>query len=736
MITEIFVEGKKLDISADIASLLTFAIDDISDFSSRQTTFSKTVVLPGTANNNAIFGNIFDTGISNDYDPTKSNIGSNFNASVSAQCIIFQDAFQTFKGTLRIIEIDITKHGIEYQAALNGDLTTLNVALTSGFLSDLDFSAYNRLWNVDNISGSWDNTPGSGVYFPMADLGTYSTDKHNWQFGTFRPALYAKEYIDKMFAAANFRYDCPLFNTERFKRLVIPHNQKQLTKLTTGVLEGSSATEQDMFVFPFDSSFAQIIFGTLTGGLFTTTDNKNFTYTGTDPLTATMTVHIDGTNDLSAVPTRDEPDPPIPFVQIMVDVNATPWFADLIVLDDTTTGDYTRDYSFSITLNQNDVLSIDMELFQFDFISRDSFVTVTDATFSLVAGSAVTSPLSYNEMIDFKFAIPQNILQIDFLMAIVHLFNLYVYEDQFDDRLIHIRPFVQFFDQGTGSVIDWTYKLNRDEVIKIQPMSELTSKLYNFNYASDSDYYNKLYQTRYNQVYGSFIFDSQFEFATETNTLTLIFAPTPLVGYEGEEKVYPTIFSKSGTTEDTTDSVIRILQTLKVTGVASWNILNTATVLGSFTSYGYAGHFDDPDNPGNDLNFGGLSELFFQLAAGELDMTQFNVYWSTYMEEITDKDSKLLTANFYLTTADIFNLTFARFIVVDGVLFRLNKITDYNVTSPAECAVELLKVINIVFSYPPGSTADNDYALLWDDGDPMLFEDPVMIGEDVEMLYK
>jgi hypothetical protein len=43
-------------------------------------------------------------------------------------------------------------------------------------------------------------------------------------------------------------------------------------------------------------------------------------------------------------------------------------------------------------------------------------------------------------------------------------------------------------------------------------------------------------------------------------------------------------------------------------------------------------------------------QLFFVLVAGAcLTATQFNVYWSPYMAEITDKDSKLLTAKFYLT---------------------------------------------------------------------------------------
>ena len=56
---EVFVEGKKVDISEIFSTILSFAIDDIKDFSGKHTTVSKTVILPGTNNNNKLFGNIF-----------------------------------------------------------------------------------------------------------------------------------------------------------------------------------------------------------------------------------------------------------------------------------------------------------------------------------------------------------------------------------------------------------------------------------------------------------------------------------------------------------------------------------------------------------------------------------------------------------------------------------------------------------------------------------------------------
>lgn len=759
MITEIFVEGRRLDVTADISSLLTFAIDDIKDFSSRQTTFSKTVVLPGTANNNQIFGSIFETGISNDYDPTQINIGTNFNPSVSAKCIIFQDYLQTFSGTLRLLEIDLDLHRVEYEVALNGNLTGLNVALSSALLEELDFSGHDHLYNIGNIVASWSNPGGSAVYYPHIDYGTYSIDKHNWQYPTFRPALYVKEYIDKMFAATgsttvaviagrlaggaaetaalaggatpiaaqaaydaayalaftaatpaaaagNYRYQCDLFNTPRFKSLIVPHNQKALQALNSLLLT-CAVTAPRTILTSAGIATTFLNWDTAVGSIFTITGPRStFQYNGTTAL-ATIAFNMGGhRHSLSTNFTLE------------VLVNGTPLAAVTSLLNSNHSSfnvPWVWHPTFTIPINTGDII-------QFRFTANtagtdtDYLFEIDNGTFSLNTASAVLTPVLLNDQVQMNVTISKNVRQVDFLVSIVKLFNLYVYEDQFDDHLIHITPFVDFYTASSTNAVDWTYKLDRNSSISVKPMSELNSRIYNFFYADDTDYYNDLYKKRYNQGYGSYIFDSLFEFATQTNKLQLVFAATPLVGYGGEDKIYPTIFKRSGTTEETIDSVIRIVQT-KTLSCLPWNILATdgVTVLATENVYPYAGHFDDPNNPDNDLNFGALSELFFILAIGDLSKTQFNVYWSAYMAEITNKDSKLLTGKFYLKPIDIFNLSFATFITVDGTLFRLNKITDYNASAPGTCTVELLKVINTSYSYPIGAVPEASRTLDYDE---------------------
>lgn len=256
---------------------------------------------------------------------------------------------------------------------------------------------------------------------------------------------------------------------------------------------------------------------------------------------------------------------------------------------------------------------------------------------------------------------------------------------------------MDYYDLNVSGVVDWTYKVDRSRPIRLKPMSELNGRYYHFKFKGDGDYYNELYKKRYNEIYGDYIYDSNYALSGNKEELQLIFSGTPLVGYSGVDKIVSVYYKLNAGVEERNDTNIRILQAKKITGVTSWSIKNGATVLHTGTFYGYAGHYDDPDAPANDIQFGVPKELYFTLVSGAVNVTQFNVYWSPYMAEITDKDSKLMTCYMKLNSSDIFNLDFSKLVYVDGSYWRLNKIVDWNVNEPDVCQVELLKVINTVY---------------------------------------
>ena len=680
--TEIYIEGYKLDLLQDISTEFNYSIDDVNDFGSRNTSYSKTINISGTAINNRIFGFVFDLGNANFTDNTLPNVNYNFNASKSAQCRIFIDKVQIFKGTLRILEIVIDDKTIEYQCSVFGELGGFINTLGNKRLTDLDFSDYDHTYNIANIKASWevsgargDNNSaayGTGYFYPLLDYGNVSTDKVNFQVTAYRPALFLSEYLQKIFAGTDYTYSLELLTGDQnlFNRIVIPHNQINLTK-TTGTL--NVATRTTNFEITGTSLYR---FTTVTGsGLVPSGSNSVFTYTGTISTTLKMVYSFIG-DATSGV--------------FYILKNGSSVYESNFI------GGVAEVGEFELLINTNDAIS-----FRFTNTAPnrdDPPVTITEGEVSFFSEALVPVNVAYGDALIINDTIPKGIFQRDFFLSIVKMFNLYVYEDTWNDKKLIIKPYINFYDETYADALDWSNKIDRSKPLSIKPMSELNARYFDYKFTKDNDFYNENYNKKYNESYGDRIFDTEYDFSKETDTLEVIFASSVLYQKDGTDKIYPAIYkvSDNNTKENSMDSVIRILQIKKITGRTSYNILNGLAVLDTITNYGYGGHLDDPFAPSNDINFGVPFETKFN-TSGYPIANIFNAYHSNYISEITSKDSKLLTCSALLNTNDINNLDFSKYIWIDGVLFRLNKVENFNPMEYNTTKISLLKVIETTY---------------------------------------
>ena len=587
-------------------------------------------------------------------------------------------------------------------ASNNGSYTITNV-----YFNTLWFNIYTEITFAETIVNetdssftiSFNNPKGSGYIYPLIDYGNVSFDtpstapvylaKKDYQYKAFRPALYAREYLDKIIHAAGYTWESDFCNTAFFKRLIIPNNEKGLLKRGTTDFINADISGTQSFIMT-DLAFQQkLAVDTYTLSSFSINGSNNtFTFTGSSAINTKVTLNVTGNSKF---------------------INATGYIAIMRV----TGGQFIQigsagfsrsstfeDFNFTISGVQpfevGDSIYFDIHLNANPRSTFNAQVNITSAKFLVQAEPATSVPYQLNETLEINRLLPKNIMQKDFFTSILKMFNLMVTEDKFIEKHLIIEPWVDFYNLNRSSYIDWSDKIDRSNVIKITPMSEANARYYQLKYKSDSDYFNEKYRKQYNEGYGDRIYDNQLEFAKDTETAEVIFAATPLVGYQGRDKVVSTIFKMNNAVEETTESVIRILQVAEISGVTSWNIINTSTsgtttLLSTQTNYCYAGHLNNPDLPSSDLNFGATQELYFSLVSGALSNNLFNTYYSSYLAEITDKDSRLVTAKIKLVDKDIFNLDFGRFIWFDGVLYRLIKIVDY---SEGElCEVQLLRVI-------------------------------------------
>ncbi len=725
MITEIYIEDNRLDLSKDLSSEFTYAIDDIQDFAARNTGFSKTIILPGNAINNKLFGHIFEFSSSNFYDSTADNVGYNFNASKSASCVIYVDKIQVFKGIIRLLEITIDRGTIEYECVVFGELGGFVTALNNDKLEDLDFSAYNHVWNATNILASWEQASGTtasgmGYYYPLIDYGQVHTNKKHWSYKAFRPALFVREYLDKIITGTGYTYEAPFFDTNLFKRLVIPNNQKQLSNYTKLQFDGDiePITISSVISTTADASYPNP--DVIIGYEFGMGGTELLYWTGSS-ISPTLTLFIDGSLE---IPQGGTGSLRVNFFKNGSIVNTQ----TVIAGDPAGRIDFQRTITYNITLATNDYFSVQFELFNLS--GGSTCYIYSGSNLTSTTNVAVSSPLAYGSLIFMNSGIPRGFYQRDFVSSIMKMFNLYIVEDSTKEKHLKIIPFIDYYtttahflqvndleeelliddigllllDDYSASHLDWTAKIDRSKPFKLKPMSELNGRFFEFKYKSDVDYYNEDYAKHYAQGYGDHIEDTGYQFANDKQTSEVIFSSTVLVGYAGDDKIYPTIFKLSNTSaatpsEDPIDHNIRIMQVRKITGVSAWDMKgDTGNLITNLTYYGYGGHLDDPDAPTADINFGVPEELYFTLPVSYPSANLFNGFWSDYVAEITDKDSKLLICNVYLKITDIYGLDFSKLIYIDGALWRLNKVIDYNPTNPESTKCEFLRVIELSYT--------------------------------------
>lgn len=170
--------GLSVDLYENVAIPITYTILDVREPDKRKTSWSKTVTLPGSANNNRIFSHIYEVSQDGWVTIGSTSVYEGFNPNIRKEIIILNDGIQVLKGNLQLKKIKRDANGnIEYEVALTGELTSLFYDVGNSKITDLDFSEWDHYWSRDNIKKSWGGTcVKNGVdYNVITDSGTGRT---------------------------------------------------------------------------------------------------------------------------------------------------------------------------------------------------------------------------------------------------------------------------------------------------------------------------------------------------------------------------------------------------------------------------------------------------------------------------------------------------------------------------------------------------------------------------------
>jgi hypothetical protein len=301
---------------------------------------------------------------------------------------------------------------------------------------------------------------------------------------------------------------------------------------------------------------------------------------------------------------------------------------------------------------------------------------------------------------------PKDMKCSDFVLGIIKAFNLHVESDKEIDKFYYIEPRDDYYKDGSSSsdFVDWTDKLETDEY-NLVPMSELTAKFYNFKYVTENDHWSSKYKKDTGREWGDWTRIVQNDFISKEENIQLPFATTPMINYNSFDRfVIPQVVQRDeiGVNKPTNSKPKLLfwsgLRPLDSTLSKSWSLVSTIVPENQTTGielvrqrYPYAGTVDSPFDPIHDLTWFYTDYVFWNRARWTNE-NLYNKYWRRFIEEITDKDSKLLIGKFKLNAKDINNIDFKKIYVVNGHWLRLQKIIDYNANGNSLTTVQLLKL--------------------------------------------
>ncbi|ASZ14515.1 hypothetical protein KTO58_01230 [Chitinophaga pendula] len=715
--TTIIVEGYKVDLLKDIATDFTYSVQDIREPDKRNTDYSKTIELPGTAYNNSLFAHILEVNIENDFNAALANIGYNFNPNKVAKTVVLVDGVEVFRGVMQLTKVRSDRGVVIYETNVTGRLADILYSMGDKKLADIPFSNLNHILTVDHLQNVWNNPDSFRYAYPLIDYGMSKTGV-SYPLNNFAPAIYVKEYIDRIFAQAGFTYNSRFFNTPYFKSLIIPPTENR---------EFTTSGEKTKFM-----------------RLYSRYESQSNKRTGNNWREVTVPfVNVDydkyrwhsGDNHHIIITNRLESS--FQFSLNFRHHNTRGRGCEIFVLKNGNrilTQQVDSRFEF-----REEVIEVPRQLWEvgdtiqlaFNMPPKSTVTWETSSTW--LAPSPVDQsqyPIDGNAEIDMAQLVSKSVTQRDFFKSIILMHNLFVFTDENDERNLFVTPQMWFYSTYAVDAVDWTCKVDYSKPIDITPMGLLTAREYSFTYKKDNDYWgNDWYFTRYNETYGQRTYVVDNDFQKSTQKIELIFSPTVSVQEEGSRRVIPHIYKKDKEGSRQRDAFnIRILQygglldSLDDSGrpYARWEIVDTFNnVLGQFVQYPYAGMTDHPTSPTRDICFSPPRELKYQVDNPYPNVGLYRYYWESYLKEITNKDSKLVALFVYLLPMDISRLDFKRLVKVNNVYYKLNKVPGYDPLNEGSTQVELFKTAVKVSIEKPGFLLHgNDGYLLHDDTSP------------------
>lgn len=602
--------------------------------------------------------------------------------------------------------------------------------------------------SYSNISGT--DWIGEGYYYGLIDYGYDRPANDTFRVEDIAPQVFVKSIIDKMFDKIGVTYDSDFFDTQTFKKLLLAYEGGEFPSIGSTVSNANSVqtdwlTDGSGYVLnktqnlvnpidPSDNRWSPVgnqydrtnyVNNTATeaGATGLIQSDNPFQFAVQEP--GLYTLEFDGTvqADLDFTVTGGSGSYDVfwqRFARVEIYKNNQIYQQEVIYSNDlfggaslTNTVSATGTFVFDLELEPSDIIEVKL------YTQNNHSIEDTGGTPTAVESQLTISPtievditleqvsITEGSTVNLRQFLPEKMTCAEFFKGIVSMFNLIVKTNEDNPRQLEIEPLDDFYlgtqdAFGNDITLDWSKLVDRSKEWRVTPTINLATKNYSFMWQDGKDFFNNSYLDTSDEQYGSKIVENSSEFATGNTEQKIPFSQVPVVEVPTTDLIIPRLFQVK--TDEGGLSTIEpkrgkafVCQIYDANAgtlrTGDW-VHNDSVGDTNRTEYPYIGHIDDPDKPEFDLLFNVPDYVFYTLTGGQ-DYTTNNLY--TYYEksirELIDRNGKLLTCYVKLDSNIINTLDFKRLIKIDGVVYKLNKIENYDSNKNDTTKVELLKVI-------------------------------------------
>lgn len=158
MRVSLYIENTKVDLFEDETIELKSSVQDVNDITKNTTDYTRNFKVPASSNNNILFKHYYDANIDNGFDAR-----TKINARIELDGIVFR------YGKLSLLSVDMKKgKPSSYGLVFYGNLVSLKDTVKDDYLSVLDFSEFNHVYNDTNIiDGLQGNLFNGDLVYPL-----------------------------------------------------------------------------------------------------------------------------------------------------------------------------------------------------------------------------------------------------------------------------------------------------------------------------------------------------------------------------------------------------------------------------------------------------------------------------------------------------------------------------------------------------------------------------------------